>query len=328
MFFYKVKDNKLVFPRVMKKDLEVGEIYNVNFLVEHGEFGGQKQAYFYEYSVPYQESMIMTDPNGEKAFAVATNDSIRDNFPQFCLAKILVQKDNYIVYAYSESAHSDEIHIVIMKVVDVFPTVSLVSNEDAINVRVEGKFVVGENVDVGKLKKAVDHVIMVMRRNLGDYLTPKYSFNSGRMITTRLFHRNENDDIISYLETGQKLILNKNSLEKYKQGENGPLIDNAVIRCFYSKKHKDKDVIIVEGCKVNLLWENDLELYINESNITREMASNMIKKVYTTNGNYFFAVINIKGELRPIYHTSAGFATFALNEYEFDFIREVQDLSF
>lgn len=331
MIFYKVINDSFTFPRVSVQQLELGKTYNLSSYIDCGEFGNEKQVYFYEHAKPYKVSAVMTDSIGRKAFAVATNDSVRDNFPQFCLSKVLVSEGNHIVCAYSENVLLESIHIVIMTVVDIRPN-SVFEDGKSINVKVTHKFCYDK--DIVNLSEfmwdAVQHSVMAIRRNVGDFCTLKYSFNPGRIVLNRLFVRNEEDQIVSYLDDGRKLVLNRNSPEIYKQvGKNdGELIDTVILRCFYSKKHKDKNNIIVDGSRLRMVWENELPMYIEQSNLTYDLASTLIKKVILPYGNHCFAVVNIKGEIRPIFHSSKGFWTFPLNEYEEAFIQGIEDMDF
>lgn len=338
--FYRVENNSLVFPGIEKDKLQVGDVFNIsNSLITDGFHGNDRQLYFYEYCEPGKNVLIMTNRKGQKQFAVATNDCVRDNFPENCLAKVLIEVGNYIIHTFPEvsSGRRSNInrHVVnVFKVIEVSPNVRFcINTKISINVRLIDRLVLTTHHSVKEnlreLREAVRHSLLVSRKKTDDFTTPKYCFNPGRVVTNRLFHRNEEGELISFNDEGKRLILNKNSPEGLTN-VNGvdKRVENIFLRCFYSKKLSDEEVIFVDGAPLSVLQQHELNDYIEESNITREMASTILKKAITYHNQSFFVVVNVKGEIRPIYKNSYGYATFPLNEKEQEFIKVLEDLKF
>ena len=332
--FYKVNKGHIVFPSVEREKLTVGEIYNISSgLITDGFYGNNHQLYFYEYSKPGDNVFIMTDRKGMKPFAVATNDCLRDNFPDHCLAKVLIEEGNHIIYSYPDTDSSKKFNgmhnIAIFKIVQLSPAINhTVNPELSINVALINKYSIASHHDVPNFKDAIRHTLLVSRRKTDDYTTPKYCFNPGRIVLNRLFHREDEGEMVSYNDQGRRLVLNRNSKEDMIENNKGlpTPASNLFMRCFYSKKHSNEETIFVDGAKLTMLREEDLQDYIEKSDLTDTAASSIIKKAVTLHGQAFFVVVNIKGEIRPIYTNSYGYATFPLGDKEREFIDQLIDL--
>lgn len=332
--FYKVSNGRLVFPGLDRSQLTKGETYNLKgSLLTDGMYGETHQVYFFEYSKPGELACIMTGRRGEKSFAVATNDCARDGFPTHCLAKVLVEPGNHIMYAVPEVDDTGKFTgkhtITTFEVVEILPALGAAA-ELSINVKYVNKSVVAGDHDVKTYKEAVKHLLFVSRRKTDDYTTPKYCFNPGRVVSNRLFSRDKDGgELVSFNDSGKKLILNRNSLEGLLYKSKGVYADadNLFMRCFYSKKHAHESIIFIDGARLTMLETADLQDYIEKSNLTKDLAESIIKRAVTTHGNTFYVVVNVKDEIRPIYINSYGYATFPLLESERDFIERLDDIT-
>lgn len=323
--FYRVQKGRLVFPVVEKENLVIGETYNMRSLITDGVFGEERQLYFYEYSKPGDSVFIMTGNTGAKPFAVATNDCTRDEFPSNCLAKILITEGNKILFAFprndSNKNFSGVFNVVLFEVIELSPDVQYsISPEVSINIKVIDIFETSGSTNGNiNIKEALKHTLLVSRRKTDDQTTPKYCFNPGRIVSNRLFNRDNNGDLVSYTNKGKKLVVNRNSLEGIDNE------DNLFMRCFYSKKHVNAENIYVDGASLPMLSHDSVTEYAEKSNLTPDIASALIKKAVTVHGIPFYVAINVKGEVRPIYLNSYGYATFALNDKEKEFIDRLED---
>jgi hypothetical protein len=334
--FYRVSNSRLVFPGVERGKLTVGETYNIGGgLITDGFYGETHQLYFYEYSKPGDNVFIMTDKKGLKPFAVATNDCTRDDFPEHCLAKVLVEPGNNIIFSYAELDSNEEFtgnhNVIVFRITELSPNVFYSANSElSVNATVISRDVVSSHTSVKYFKEAIRHILLVGRRTTDDYTTPKYCFNPGRVVNNRLFHRDEEGELVSFNENDKRLVLNRNSTE-------GDIIDerdivcpasNLFLRCFYSKKHMNEETIFIDGAKLTMLQEKDIEDYIDKSNLTRELAASLIRKAITEHDETFYVVVNVKAEIRPIYINSYGYATFPLTEKEKEFIKSLEEVKF
>ena len=323
---YRVKNNSLDFPALNDiTRVQVGEIYNITYMIESGEFKGKPQARMYEYNSK-TDTNIITNSEGKKAFAIASNDCIRDNFPHRCLARIVLEEGQYILRAvntYSHANKQETTTIIIMKVVEVLPKIMYSITPTSVNVKILNKFVYDpyQFPKLGILDEAYQHLTMVHLSggDFSEFLMPKYCFNPGRITTNRLFIQQEDGDLISYLDNGKKLILNKKSFARFEDPNdpNSPVRKSVFLRCFFPRIHQSDNIIFVEGAPLDMVDESDIAEYIRKSKLSDEEAVTSIKQMRRTDGTTYFAIVSYKESVfRPIYRTLNGFGTFPLNEYE------------
>lgn len=347
MRLYKTKNKSIVFPAVKRNTVKVGDVFNVNNLITTGYYSDKKQMYFYEYAKPFTTDgmapdgvVIMTDPRGKMPFAVATNDCPRDKFPEFCLSKILITEGNYIVHVYNEGK---DIHVIGFRVIEQCDDVGYTSY--SINVMAVIHYVIPPilspdvDPDLGELefmKNAINHALHVNRTRSDDYTVPKYCFNPGRIISNRLFSRNDdleltsfitNDDIkrksLSVAESGKQLMMNRTAVKDFISVD-GDMIMNCAVRCFFGKKVIDEPVIYVDGYTLPILKKDNVDEYIYHSNINSNRVSTMLYKIITHHDEEFYAIVDeLNKEIRPIYSNAYGFSSFLLNEEERKFIKDI-----
>lgn len=338
MRFYKVQNNTLEFPSVEVTKLQPGHVYNIKDLLETGKWKDERQVYFYEYNAPHSV-WISADSVGRMPFAIQVNDSVRDEFPSHCLAKVILNEGNFLIHAHTNTdAGTDNLEeattIFVFRIKDTNPDITNSIGNVSINIELINSFKMNDIIIAGHgiLENAINHVFTVWNSAFGDYLTPKYSFNPGRVMTNRLFVRNEEGELVSHLDNGSKLVLNRNSFARnVVPGAFDTDIHEAIfMRCFFSKKFKNEPMIFVDGVALPMITLDDIPEYIEASSgIDMKMASSTIKKITLKNGFEFYAINNSgRSETRPIYKTTTNFATFALNNYELQHKSFSTDLSF
>ena len=313
------KDN---FLSVVKfEDLKIGEKYLIGSLVKEEEYKGEVNTYFTEFiTSPGKILFFVIREDGGKPFAVATNDCKRDAFDYFELAKILLAENDYIVVA-RKNPETNLIEYNIFKLIDT-KVIRDMLNYEYIQVELFYQFNSLDKIPDEKFKAAVTHAAEVIGSDLDEQLLPKFCFNPNRIVTVRLFHQNENGDVISYTDDGKQLILNANSTEQSVLSAN----KDSIMRVFYSRKFKESKHIFVDGRCIVPLRKWDLEDYVDKSHIDSLVAESSLKQIVTKNGRTFYAITNMNGELRLIYKSASGYSSFPLNEYELEFISEVRDV--
>lgn len=326
MKIYEINNGKVEFGKCLLNELETNKTYLVHDVVERGEYRGKLNTYFIEKVHGNRDAYLMTKPDGTKPFAIATNDCERDGFSAFELSKILVEEGNYVVYAYhkKEDNPHDPLHFVILRVKDVHPKYRFADNS------LEVEFVQRFDsllLSPKEFRPVVDHAISVVGSDLPDQLLPKYCFNPNRFITLRLFERNEKGEVESFFSDGRRLILNANSSERYKDKNRTEVIEGGLMRVFFSRKFKDSKHIFVDGKILPPLRHFNVEDYVKSSHIDSAVAQSSIKEIKTVGGQDFYAITNLNGEIRPIYRSTTGYSSFALSDYELEFIDEVNDVT-
>lgn len=308
---------------VRPEEIEVGKIYNISDCFERGEYRGNLNTYFMEYVYRNNEMYFMTKEDGTKPFAIATNDCVRDGFDTFHLAKIFVEVGHNIVYAYKLKGDKsyDPIRFVIFQVTNLNTTDG--SKTDAMEAKAIYKFTSIDPMPQ-KFDNAVQHAVEVIDCELEEQLIPKYCFNPNRLVTLRLFERNDKDEVVSYFGEGQKLIMNANSKARFT--DERKVTNGGLFRVFFSKKFRNSSTTYVEGAQLTPLRKWDLEKYIQQSHLEESTAQSMIKQIVTHQGNVFYAIVNLSGQVRPIYKSTTDYLSFSLSDDELAFIKEVRDI--
>lgn len=322
MMFYKTKENgKMSFQTEFADNLTIGEIYRAQYGIEKWSYKGKENAYLKETVVPGKLAVLMTKPDGDKPFAVATNDCVRDGFEPTVLSKILIENGNYLVYVYSRLNDEEyaPLNIAIFKVTNINPEDDVIQT---IEVKLEYKFNTLENFPV-KFSRVVSHAKKVMLSNLDDQLLPKYCFNPNRTITMRLFVRNSKGELESYNDDGSRLIINRRSEERM---DDFGFVESGIYRVFYSRKYENTGRIIVDGKRLTPLRDWELDDYIANSQLEEPMIDSIIKEIVVANGKRYIVITNLDGELRIVYKSVNGYSSFSLNEYEASFIESVEDI--
>lgn len=311
------------------QEAEIGKVYHIYGNIERGTYKGNLNTYFNEIVKPGKCALLMTKNDGSKPFAVATNDCERDGFDPFHLSRIFVDNGNYVIYAYrtKEESESQPAHVIIFETLNKFPEKQM--NLETMEVKAICKFDTDEfnpNAMTGmnKFKDVVSHLIKVLDVYLPDQLIPKYCFNPNRLITLRLFQRNEKDELETFLSDGRRLVLNAHSKERIKDNK---VINGGLFRVFFSRKFKDSKHIFVDGKALNPLHAYSLSSYIEESQLDSPVIKSTIKKIKTKLGQKFFVVTNLNGEIRPIYESNQGYSSFKLNSYELGFVDSIDDVT-
>jgi hypothetical protein len=325
MRFFGFEDERMDIVATNAMSVRTGREYLITDGIERGEYRGVNNTYFSEIVEPGSRVSLMTKKDGGKPFAVATNDSDRDEFEPFHLSRILVEDGNYVVYSFKdkEDPEHSPVRFIIMEVINKQPIDDLV--RVTMQVRIVYQFTAIDRIP-DPFGNVVNHAIEVFAAQVSDQLIPKYCFNPNRQITLRLFQRNQNNELVSYLDDGKKIILNSNSFERHKDSDKREVVETALIRVFYSKKFKDSKLIFVEGKTLVPLRRYELAEYIRQSHLEESVAQITIKEIVTQYGS-FFAITNLNGDIRPIYKSSNGYSSFALNMREMDYITEVRDVT-
>jgi hypothetical protein len=317
MIINEIKNNAINFSSIDKENVLVGNQYLLHDVVYRAEFKGDYNTYFME-RVLDNEGFFMTDNTGVKPFAVATNDCERDKFKYRHLSNILVQDGYFAVYAYRDKKISGMLHFIIFEVLTTRVDNDL---QDCLEVRAVHRCDSLFNIPT-KFQDVIDHANAVVGLQVSDQLIDKYCYNPTRYITVRLFQSNSRDDLESYLPDGKKLIFNNNSLEKRKFGK---VVEGGLYRIFYSRKFRQSRTIFVDGKGLEPLKEDEVVEYIQHSQLDTLIANSLIQEIELENGYKFFAITNINGDIRPIYKSANGFSSFALNEHEKTFIKNISN---
>lgn len=331
MKFFNLVDGKADVPAINIFDVEVGNVYNIKNLLDEGIFNDDRQVYFYEFNSPYKESIIMTNMEGRKSFAIHTNDSVRDDFPPHHLAKIVTCVGNFIVYMFSADARKTDIHTLIMRVEDIDPKAWFDKAIVSINVKILYRGVNVERIpELPFLKQAINHTNNVIKNPYPDPIVPKFCLNPGRIVEIRLFQKDYDGELVSYTDDGKKLIVSRKSFERTSSilNTDDEILDNNFIRCFYSRKYKGEELIYVDGYTLPMIDRMDISDYIAKSKDHPTFDDWSIVKVTTTLGNEFYGIMKFGStSIRPIYKLSDGYATYPMNRYEQKFISHIEILS-
>jgi len=322
MLLFETQDKLMATDQTKPCDVKVGIKYMIAGVIERGIYKGSLNTYFKEYLYRNREIHLMTRFDGTKPFAIATNDCERDGFQPFHLSKIYVDQGNYIVYGYKLpfDKYYDPIKFVVFQVTNVQPQGTM--GMDMMEVVALYKFSSIDTIPF-QLFGAVHHAIEVFDCEMVEQLIPKYCFNPNRLVSLRLFERNEKNEVESFFNNGKKLILNANSKARLVDGE---VTNGGLFRVFFSKKFRTSNVIFVDGKELTPLHKWDIDSYIAKSYLDEDVAHSMIRQVVTDKGNIFYAVTNLSGEFRPIYKSSGGYLSFPLSRPELAFIKDVRDI--
>lgn len=327
MELYEVFENGTVAEEsTAVKDVKIGARYKALEIVSHSQFKGRPQTCFRETGFPTREVTIAITHDGEKPLAFETNDSKTDKMAAGHLATVVLRPYFYIMHTYINREENDEdgVRSVLFSIDSLEQERYM--NSDAITLRVlEHEYSILKFNFGAKFRPAVEHSLRGIFETEGDQLASKYCFNPNRMISIRLLVPDEKGQLHGYFDDGKPIFLNKQAADMQfnSLGEKGDF--DTIARCFHSRKFKNYDHIFVDGVPIRPLKEYALQSYrdyIHE----QYNAPTDIKQVTTITGTKYYAVTNNKGELRLLYFASSGFASFSLNQYEMEFITEIQDV--
>lgn len=330
---------ELVFPRLTGLEAMVpGNIYNLSYQIETGSYRDIQQVYMYEKHSKF-DSTIITDPNGDMPFAISTRDCYKDHLPYQCISQVVLKEDQYIMRCVTNPKNHGESVIYVMQVESILPTVNLQTEENTINV----KYITSikdraDLLDAKKmgvfptLERAFFHINKIQGREFSPHLTPRYSFNPRRIITSRLFTLDKKEDrLVSYLADGTKLVINQKSQLQYKNplDKNSGPSTGGFYRVFFGRRAVGEKVIYVDGVPLPMVKQDDLSDYIISSEVNLVDATSALKKFITVSGVEYMGWLSTSDDcIRPLYKTIDGYAKFDMNRYEKSMNSEIVDLHF
>ena len=285
------------------KNIHFGEKYILTGDIERTKFSDKEIVMVHE-MVNERGMLFVTDKDGDQPFAVFTNDSHRDNFKNdTVLSKIVLKEGFFIIMSFYNDNKPSPVYI--FKAVDLdIPWF----NEPSVGVECVYK---GDTVSpIEKFEKATDHIVKVMKQiKLPAQLQDKYCFQTTRKVLLCLMSKDERGEISSTRD--KKFVLNNNSPSR--KDKNGKEVQEGFFRVFYSRRFKDSQEVFVEGVRID---DEYLEFDINDfiksaDNDVRDS----IRILTTKYGKSFYAIVNNKGEIRPIIKLGT-FTSFALSEEE------------
>lgn len=328
MELYEVYENGTVAEEsTAVKDVKIGARYKALEIVSHGEFRGKPQTCFRETGFPTREVTIAMDSNGEKPLAFETNDSKTDKMDVGHLATVVLRPHFYIMHSYinrDNNGEDDGVRSILFRIDSLKKDHYM--NSDAITLQVlEHEYAILKFNFGAKFRSAVEHSLRGIFETEGDQLASKYCFNPNRMISIRLLVPDDKGNLHGFFDDGKPIFLNKQAadLQFSKLGEKGDY--DAITRCFHSRKFRHYNHIFVDGVPIRPLKEYAIQSYKDYIQEQYNEPTH-IKQVTTITGTKYYAVTNNKGELRLLYFASSGFASFALNEYEMEFITNVESV--
>lgn len=285
------------------KQITCGEKYILTGDVERSRFQG-KDIVMVNEVVNSNGLIFVTDSKGEQPFAVFTNDSHRDMFDQdTILSKIVLKEGFFVVLSFYNENSPSPVYIFKAEKLDLN-----VNGEPGAGVSCVYK---GDTLrPIPNFEKATDHIVKVMKQiNLPAQLQDKYCFQTTRKVLLCLMSKDERGEITSVRD--KKLILNNNSPARINS--DGTDIEEGFFRVFYSRRFKDSKEVFVEGVRIDNEYTTfDIDEFIKSAdNDVRDS----IRILTTKRGKEFYAIINNKGEIRPIIKLGT-FTSFALSEQE------------
>lgn len=330
---------ELVFPRLTGLDAMVpGKLYNLSYQIEAADYQGAQQVYMYE-KHSKNDSTIIADANGDMPFAISTRDCYKDHLPYQCISQVVLKVGQYIMRCVTNPDNPEESTIYVMQVESLLPTINFQIEEKTINV----KYItaINDRLDLLKAKKmgifptlerGFFHINKIQGRQFPPYLTPRYSFNPRRIITSRLFTFDKKENrLVSFLADGTKLVINQKSNLQYKNplDKNSGPSTGGFYRVFFGRKAVGEKVIYVDGVPLPMVKHEDLSDYIISSEVNLADATSALKKFVTVSGVEYMGWLSTTDDcIRPIYKTIDGYAKFDMNSYEKSMNSEIVDLIF
>lgn len=285
--------------------IHYGESYILTGDVERTKYNGKDVTMVNE--VVNSNGMIfVTDTKGDQPFAVFTNDSHRDKFKNSTiLSKIVLKEGFFVVMSFYNENRPSPVYIFKAVKLDL-PHFNSMSSCVGVKCVFKGNTL----TPIPHFEKTTEHIVKVMKQiNLPAQLQDKYCFQTTRKVLLCLMSKDERGEITSHRE--KKLVLNNNSPSRLDI--DGNEINEGFFRVFYSRRFKDSSEVFVEGVRVDDKYlEFDIKDFINSAdNDVRDS----IRILTTKHGKQFYAIINNKGEVRPIIKLGT-FTSFALSEQE------------
>lgn len=305
MLLYKTVDkfNFVGIDIVDHNRIHMDEYYLLAGNIQHTTFS-DKEVTTVEEVVNQNGMVFATDNQGEQPFAIFTNDSHRDNFSDpTVLSKVVLKEGFHVVMSfYNKNAPSPTY------IFEVIKTKTMARNLEAVGVKCVYK---GDTLrPIRGFEKATDHIVKVMRQiGLPAQLQDKYCFQTTRKVLLCFMSKDERGEISSTRD--KKLVLNNNSKSRFNQ--DGKEVDEGFFRVFYSRRFKDSSEVFVEGVRIDdKFLDVDVDEFIKSADSD---IRDSIRQVTTKKGLQFYAIVNSKGELRPIIKLGH-FTSFALSERE------------
>lgn len=287
------------------KKLHYDELYVMRGVVEHTKFNGKLVTMVDELATN-KGNLTITDENGDAPFAAFTNDSERDVFKnENVLARVVVKKGYHIAISFYGDNPKDPIAVYIFRV-----------EEPRFDEGVYDSMLVrciyrgNTLLPIENFEKLTEHIVRLSHQiDVPAQLKNKYCYQTTRKVMFCFMSKNDRDEVVSI--RGKRMILNNNSRAKLNGG--GSTIDEGVFRVYYSRRFENSPELYVEGVRVPDDCLNiDIEDYIRSTNID---VTGIIRILTTRRGRRIYAIVNNKGEIRPIIKLGK-YTSFALSERE------------
>jgi len=282
-----------------------------------------------EYVIPTEYVMVITDEKFNRPIGI-TNDGYIDGGKLFEQAIVMIKPGYHIVifkYQLNQGFHPrcdytlpPQIFIHRIESVDNIIDRFMFYDNKTCKVTFTNieKFEYNHNKNYGKYNFVLDFINKrIINTNITVGSTPRFTVNNTRKYDIRLFVL-ENDDYISYMDNGKKLILHRKTqdcefryLRNKKYGQ--------LMRIYYTRKQLDyKDYIVVDGYSVFKGFGD---------NIKKEIINKRNKRLVrvTTKSGFIFPAMQNNGFIYPVYSSYSGIRTFKLNNYEMSFIEKIED---
>lgn len=297
---------------VKSEEIILGGEYRITDIIRRDTFKGRSHMYFHE-KTSNEEVVFITDAEGKQPFAIATNDSVRDDFAKNELSRIVPEVGYNVVWVSDNSKPAKPLFIFEITTVDPIDELAI----DGSNVKCVFAGTTVEEIEP-KFEEARHHIVRAFKqRNAVEQLRDKYCFNTSRNVMFTLM--TEGPDGISTVKNKTKYTLNKNSKEKNAEGK-----QTMFFRVFHSKKFNKSRYVFVDGKQLtteNIMFNPDE--YVRSDNSEIDIRK-QLKLVTTLDGVQFYAMTTSKGVMRAIVRIGETFTSFLIHSDEMAVIKSVE----
>lgn len=284
-----------------------GEFYELHGCVNHTTFD-KKSTTLVDEIASDKGMMVVMDEKGLPPFAAFTNDSRRDTFQsEDILARIVTKHGYHVAMAFFPEDEKKPLPLYIFKIEDLNSNASSIYDSVIVQCIYKGDTL----IPVNKFERVTEHLVKLSKQvDLIPQLKNKYCFQTTRKVLLCFMSKDEKDQVFTTRE--KRMILNYNSQARFDKGE---VVDEGIFRVFYSRRFKNSDEVYVEGVRID---DSHLDFDIQEfiKSTDNNIVSN-IRVLTTRNGRKMYAVVNNKGEIRPIIKLG-NFTSFALSPDEIE----------
>lgn len=303
----------------LKHDLNEEFLFNLN--TEKSFFGTELYTYLYE-GFNDNRLILASDKYGSAMCAVETNDCKSDNFEKNHYARLAL-RENYYVYVAEKK--EENINMVIFRVVRYTDDIT----DNSVVVQFVNKLMNVKKSNAPYIfRSAVDHVIKFFNTDGFSNITqlsPKFSYSGTRSTMIRLFAPSSNGNLKSYTNNGNVLYINPWTKEKFPEIESTNRRDVSVCRVFFSKKKSNESSIPVDGIRLDLLNEEDVDIFIKS--IPKGLfKGELVKLSFDNTDTQVYGIQSINDHIRVIFVNNGKFKSFRLNVLEETLVTKIYRL--